>query len=171
VVAPNPLEINYDEVFQSTLKWIQKNLDNKDSYIEFYINNRYMDDPPVASVIRRLIVEAGDTSIAKKIKLVAVPVELLFIDFTLWLFPDGKIRTFANDMNKSGKKYRLWELSTTTSFSLYNNLEKIKKSGNKRIFTLDNISIPKSNNVEIDITELPYVPYEKIKEMENQINN
>jgi len=159
VVAPTPLEALSDDVLRSTVEWLKRHKDEPDAYIEYWSTDSFGDSPPVTAILPRIITDAGNPKVAERIRCVTVPNEILFIDFTIWVFPDGKIRAFANDRDKSGKQYRLWELHGNTAYSIAKMIASIRGKGTDS--TID-LTLPDRDATKISINRkvVTHVPHE-----------
>ncbi len=164
VVAPHPLEITSQKVLDSTSEWLKQHKRDSGAFIEYWSTNRFDNNPPIAPVISKLVAMAGNREILSRIKCVTVPDELLFIDFTVWVYDDENIRAFANDKGEEGKNYRLWELHWQTARNMYEMLQTIKSKGVSSKLVIPCVGGESSLDVErISITHVPHDAIERLR--------
>ena len=166
VIAPQPLELTSQRVLESTLNWLEAHIGDENAFIEYWSTNRFDDNLPALSVISRLVAMAGNKDILQRIRCVTVLDELLFIDFTVWVFRNNNIMVFANDKGAEEQEYLLWQLYWKTVMTMYELLNTIKQNG-----VVSDLQIPcvtkDAPPYSIKRTHITHVPHDAIEKLRN----
>ena len=171
VIAPIPLETSSKLVQDSTVKWIKKHLNEEDAFIEYWVTHQYFEkwqendkssSLGILDILPDILADIEDTENAlSKIKIVSVPMELLFIDFTLWAKRDGTVIAFANNKDRDGSNYILWELYNLTSKKIHKVITDIRKNSSPK-----RIDIPIGKRTyKLDYYYVSHVPAETLQKL------
>lgn len=123
VIAPKPLETINEEVFKSTVEWLQRHIDDNMARMIFWTAASDEDDPPLVTIVQRLLpILNNDLRVLQRIECVQAPDKFFLIDYTIWRYSDGKTRAFVNE-RQDGVTARLFEISEQSAQELISKLD------------------------------------------------
>lgn len=132
VVSWRPLEVDYPEVLESTITWLQKNERTEDSRIEFWIPSSRENSPYVKQLIGELIAATTTNIVKKRVKIIVAPDDFFAVDYTVWANPEASPKAFANDSGTDNQNYLLWKLIGDAPTRLDLRLDRLLKIGSKK---------------------------------------
>ena len=138
VIAPKPLEVQNKEVFESTVEWLQHHLADDKARMVFWTAASDEDKPPLVSIIKRLLARfKNDERVLQRLECVQAPDELFLVDYTIWQYPEGRLRAFVNERRK-GVTFRLFELNEQAAYDLVDKLYKwLERCRDDRLLVVD----------------------------------